>query len=111
MKSVALILFALSAVLITGCATSQVRFGHEESAFYPAVYADCSLVDSAIEEQATLLLFAGSPILLVDFACSVVSDTVLLPYDLGRLAYWEFVERPKSIRIFSQETTKQGEPK
>jgi len=78
---------AMILLLASGCATSEVRFGREESVVYPATYADCSLVETAIDEQATLLLFVLSPLLALDFGCSIISDTVLLPYDLVR---WPF---------------------
>ena len=80
--------FLAGVLLCFGCATCGVRFGEEETAVYPAVYADWCLIDAAFDWQAEGLLFVFGIPLLCDFAVSAVTDTALLPYD-----WWRWVSK------------------
>ena len=85
MKFIRIIILLVIVFVLSGCVTTVVRAGGVNGVLYPATKADVAVIQYALDDppkEAKTSVVVGLSCL--DMPISVVSDTILLPYDLIR---------------------------
>ncbi len=82
---------AISAVVLTatlsGCATVVMRGGGGDNLLYPATQGDLAMLRAASDSDGTVIAHDSSLLALcalVDLPISIVTDTIMFPFDLIR---------------------------